>query len=170
MTFIIREAHESDALALATVGVDTWRAAYRGIVDDAYLDSLSHEKSEQHWHRILAGTGCFTLVAEDESGLVAGFALSGAERDGDPVYEGELYALYVLKEHQGRGIGRALVKAVADRFRRDGIASMVIWVISANPSRGFYERLGGRVLGTKVIEIGGRQLEETAYGWDNLLV
>lgn len=97
-----------------------------------------------------------------------GYAHAGPERDGDEEYPGELYAIYVLKEYQGSGIGKTLIRAVAERFVKDGISAMVVWVLSDNPSKGFYEKLGGRFLGTKVMEIGGRQLVETAYGWKNL--
>ncbi len=45
---------------------------------------------------------------------------------------------------------------------------MLLWVLSTNSSRGFYEKLGGRYLKTKPIDIGGEILEEVAYGWDDL--
>jgi len=40
----IREASVEDASAIARVAVDTWKTAYRGIIDDNYLNSLSYEE------------------------------------------------------------------------------------------------------------------------------
>lgn len=45
---------------------------------------------------------------------------------------------------------------------------MMLWVFSVNPSCGFYERMGGKKLRTRVTERGGATTEHTAYGWDDL--
>ena len=45
---------------------------------------------------------------------------------------------------------------------------MAVWVLGRNPSRKFYEALGGRLLIEKRIERGGEWYEEVAYGWDDL--
>ena len=36
---------------------------------------------------------------------------------------------------------------------------MLLWVLSTNPARGFYEKMGGHYLNTKPIDIGGETLE-----------
>jgi hypothetical protein len=46
-----------------------------------------------------------------------------------------------------------------------GSTSLLIWVLARNPSRRFYEAVGGELLGSQEIEIGGTRLEEVAYGW-----
>lgn len=104
-------------------------------------------------------------VAEDEKGHVADFADGGPEREGDPEYKGELYAIYLLKESQGKGLGRLLTGAVARQNLQAGYASMLVWVLADNPSRSFYEHLGGKQVKAKQIEIGGAKLDEIAYGW-----
>lgn len=46
---------------------------------------------------------------------------------------------------------------------------MLLWVFTANsPSRAFYEAMGGKVVGERVIDRYGGHLSETAYGWENL--
>ena len=40
---VIREATPEDARAIATVHVASWRTTYRGLLRDAYLDSLDLE-------------------------------------------------------------------------------------------------------------------------------
>jgi hypothetical protein len=47
---------------------------------------------------------------------------------------------------------------------------MGVWVLALNPSRRFYERLGGKFIGQQQIERGGQTFIEVAYGWQSLNV
>ena len=166
----IREANVSDAAAIAKVHVDSWRTTYVGVIPDAYLAKLSYEGRERAWRNGLVKPERreFIYVAEDERGEVIGFASGGPERDGDPLYQGEMYAVYLLKRFQRQGIGRQLSLAVAQRLLQAGYDSMVVWVLAENPSRGFYAALGGKVVSQKPIEVGEAKLVEVAYGWKDL--
>ncbi len=151
--------------------VDTWRAAYRGLVPDAHLDGLSYDKSERLWREVIeAGDGCI-FVAEYE-GRVFGFA-SGRRRQkfsqGLTEYEGALKTIYVLPSDQGTGAGKRLAGAVARHFVDRGVNSMLLWVFAENQtSRGFYESLGGVVVAEDGFELAGEWLTEVAYGWKDL--
>ena len=167
---LIREARAADAAAIARVHVDSWRTTYAGILPSDFLASLSYATREQSWSRVLSAPSgrSFTCVAEDEEGRIVGFASGGPERTGDPVYKGELYAIYVLAQCQRRGIGSRLVAAVLRRLVEQGIDSMLLWVLADNPSRGFYETLGARRIREKTAEVGGIEVIEVAYGWSSL--
>lgn len=167
----IREAKPSDALGIARVRVDSWRTTYRGIIAQEYLDALSYKAKEEQWAGILTDAESegtegkrFTLVAEEENKVI-GFASGGEERSGDQVYRGELYAIYLLREWQRKGIGRLLFEKSVQILIRDGFDSILVWVLSKNPSRSFYESLGGALVRTRPITIGGTVFEEAAYGW-----
>jgi GNAT superfamily N-acetyltransferase len=165
----VREARQEDAAAIARVHVDSWRTSYRGIVPEAFLASMSYEDFENHWRGWLRGVGdprWAYRVAELPSGRIVGFA-SGGPQQGSAYsdYAGELYALYLLREHQRAGIGRRLFGSVARGLAEGGNASLLAWVLARNPSRRFYEAVGGKLLGSQEIEIGGTRLEEVAYGW-----
>jgi GNAT superfamily N-acetyltransferase len=165
---IVREATHSDVSAMARVHVDTWRTTYQGIVPDEFLANLSYEKRENGWHQVLDNAPNdrnFTYVAEDESGQIVGFANGGVERADDPVYQGELSAIYVLKSNQQKGIGRELVRAVAQKLGQMEIHSMLVWVLADNPACRFYETIGGQKVHEKEIGRGGVKLIEIAYGW-----
>jgi GNAT superfamily N-acetyltransferase len=166
----VRQAQASDAPAIAQVHIASWRTTYRGIVPDEHLANLSIERRETYWAGEIAkhDNPQFVLVAEDDTGQVVGFASGGSEREGDPVYTGELYAIYLLAESQGGGLGRALVQETAARLLAAGHRAMLLWVLADNPSRGFYQRLGGQPLRTKTITMGGITLDEVAYGWPTL--
>ena len=165
---IVRDAWLIDAAAIARVHVETWRTAYRGIVPDAFLASLSVEARAARWSRILTETEGNKLVrvAEDEAGDIVGFASAGPERTGELGYEGELYALYVRAEHQRRGVGRALTLSVVEGLEEARLRSMLLCVLAENPARRFYEVIGGTPVATREIEIEGTVLDEIAYGWE----
>ena len=78
-------------------------------------------------------------------GLISG----GYARQADDIYDGEIYALYVLRNYQRQGIGTQLMLALATALNRNDIYSMLVWVLEHNPCRRFYERLNGMVLGKK---------------------
>ena len=53
MTILIRPATQSDAPAIATVHVDSWRTSYEGIVPQEILSGLSHSERLALWDDIL---------------------------------------------------------------------------------------------------------------------
>jgi GNAT superfamily N-acetyltransferase len=166
----IRIARPDDIAQLARIHVDTWRSTYAGIVAAATLAALSYEQRAAQWTRTLAITqpGCAVYVAADGGGQVVGFASCGPEREGHPIYTGELYAIYLLSQIQGAGLGRLLVQACARHLQAAGLAALRLWVLAANPNRSFYEALGGQPAGAKMITIGEQELSEVAYGWRDL--
>ena len=166
----VRVATPEDVSAIAKVHVDTWRTTYRGIVPDEHLANLSYERRANGWIQILKRApkdSNFTYVAEAASGEIVGFANGGIERTGDPLYKGELTAIYILQSYQRKGIGRHLVQAVVEGLGRLGIHSMLIWVLRDNPACQFYAALGGHPVREQALEIGGKPLIEVAYGWRN---
>lgn len=170
---IIRDALLSDCTAIAQVHVDSWRTTYGGLFPSDYLDQLSYEQRSLIWQQRLNPVNdhhsdYFVVVAEDEFGQVIGFACGGIERTGDPIYQGELTAIYLLQPWQNKGLGRSLVRAVAKRLIRMNLNTMLIWALRDNPACQFYEKLGGQKLREKELTIADRHFLEIAYGWTDL--
>jgi ribosomal protein S18 acetylase RimI-like enzyme len=97
-----------------------------------------------------------------------GFAAGGPCQDCLAGFTAELYAIYLLQRAQGRGAGRRLFEMVRAELAAAGFDDLMLWVLADNPACGFYERLGGAVVGERQIDIGGRALDERAYGWRQL--
>lgn len=162
----IRKAHLEDAPAIARVHVDSWRQTYAGILSTEFLASLSYSRREEMWHSLLSSSSdTVTFVAVTPSDQIVGFIAAGPEREGDPLYRGEIYAIYLLKEHWRKGLGSRLFVEAARDLRQRGYPALLVWVLKDNPSRRFYEALGGVYLREKDIQIGEQLLLEVAYGW-----
>jgi len=161
----IRAAKPGDAAGIAQVHVDSWRTTYAGILPAAVLASLSYQRRETAWAEILACQEGVNLVAEASSGQIVGFASGGPNREDHPQFAGELYAIYLLSIAQGQGVGRRLTHATMAWLAERGMHSMLVWVAAANPSRHFYESLGGQYVRSKVASVAGTEIEEISYGW-----
>ncbi|MEW6404433.1 MAG: GNAT family N-acetyltransferase [Chloroflexota bacterium] len=166
----VRRASLADAEAIARIHVGSWQEAYRGVIPDSVLDRLSVDARLTQWRTSLADPNdeYHRVFVGEVDGDILGFVSYGAERESDPVYRGELFAIYIMRSGHRRGLGRRLVAAVAQSLLDIGLSSMLVWVLGKNPARGFYERLGGVYLREKPIEIGGTSLREVAYGWKEL--
>lgn len=167
MAVIVRPAGVPDAAGLARVRIAAWRAAYRGIVPAAVLDALDPDAETARWRTGMSTPRpAFTRVAFAGSpvGLV-GFVVAGPARGDEVAGLGEIYAIYVDPEVQGRGIGRALIEAGVLGLAARGFAEAILWVFEANaPARGFYEQMGWAADGAaKPFEIGGAALLEVRY-------
>lgn len=160
--FIIRQAGLEDAEAIIDVNLDTWAVAYEGIIDQTFIENRRANKLKAiaAYQDRFKDPETIVFVAEVD-GKVVGFANAGKERSG--VYDGEIYALYVLEAYHGIGIGMALLKRVKTLFHIQGKKTLLIWSLTANPYRGFYERMGGVEVKRKTLEIGAQNLEEIGY-------
>lgn len=161
----IRPATEADVEGLARSHMDTWRVHYRGILPDPYLDALSNAKRASSWRIILHERQATVLVVEDEEAIV-GHVSFGPERTGSfPAYPGEVYSLYLLPDRHGRGVGGALWRAARTGLESSGRSPVMVWTLARNPTRSFYEHMGGVLIGQRGITVGGRDLVEVAYGY-----
>ncbi len=169
----IRQANEADAKAIGAIHVDTWRDAYAAILPDRVLVNMSRRRLAGDWRGAIARQygGHRILVAEtDESSEpgIVGFGNCGPQLGTGLDYRGEVFTLYVDPDHQGRGIGKALLTALFQALMGDGMTSAMIWVLADNPARFFYEAQGGRLVATRDERLWGTVLHEFAYGWDDL--
>jgi L-amino acid N-acyltransferase YncA len=163
----IRKAKVEDAGAIAKVHVESWKTTYAGIVSDVFLASLNKEQRTQSWREQILAANISILVAEDETGIF-GFAAGGEVREKLEEYDAELYAIYLLRERQRQGVGKTLSLTLASSLQTQGYTSMLVWVLEQNPSVSFYQRLGAVQIARKIINIGGADLQELAFGWQSL--
>lgn len=168
MQFNIRKATLEDARNMTKVQIATWKSAYKNILDPKFLDHLSIDTNEEHRQKTINVEFIHNIVAESEDGLIVGFAICGDERSNDPIYKGEVSAIYVLDEFQRMGVGKKLLTYCIECLLKDGIRTMKIWVLKDNSYQNFYKKMGGVLIGEKKIKLGGKKYAELAFGWQDL--
>lgn len=148
MTLTVRLAERGDARAIAIVRIETWRAAYAGLILPEVLDRMDvdHEAQRRHdlWDEYHADPRSAELLAEVD-GAVVGWSAVGPSIDADLPDDGQLYAIYALPRYWSAGIGHALMTDAEARLRRAGFERAHLWVLEGNDrAASFYERHGWR--------------------------
>jgi ribosomal protein S18 acetylase RimI-like enzyme len=164
----VRQAQEADARGIAVVHIESWRAAYVGLVPDDFLAQMSLDQREAMWQEILAAMdwptrGTVVLV---DGETVAGFASTGPSRDHDAAPgTGEVWGIYLLPGTWGLGAGRQLMSEALARLRAAGFDQATLWVLARNErARHFYEAGGWSSDGVERTEARpGFELHEVRY-------
>lgn len=166
MDITLRDVTPDDAESLAHVLITAGENTFRGLVPDQCL-TFTEAESAANWRRFLGGEGVpeeDTFVVAHEGGKIIGYAWGGPN-DKDQIYGGELRQIQVLPAYQGRGVGRKLVSYVAEKLASQNIHSMRVEVISVNPNRAFYERLGAKYVSEHPYDWDGVTMPMCVYGW-----
>lgn len=166
---IIRQANKEDLLSVGKVQVSSNRSTYMGIMPEDYLNNMSYENKASEWKEKLFSEKStqFMYVAENDNKNIVAFAAGSLVRTND-LFEREIYSIYILKEFQHKGIGTLLIKAMVTNFIENNVSSMILWTLQDNPSRLFYEHLGGKIVDTRLIDRGGKELQQIAYAWEDI--
>ena len=157
----VRRATPEDARAIAEIQVETWRAAYVGLMPQETLDALDVDRRADAWHQWVVADWSAQFLAERD-GEAIGFVSAGPSRSEEG--SGEIYAIYVRPGSWGTGAGLALMEAgvawLAERY-----SEAVLWVAEENPqARGFYERYGWTPETTRMEEVApGATICEVLY-------
>ena len=149
----IRRATAKDASGIARAHVESWGAAYKGIVADELIAARDLDDRLATWSAQLERDEPDARVyIADFDGQVGGFVFTQPCRDEDLTTEqvAELTALYLRPAHFGRGAGTALADAALRDLRKAGFNEVILWVLEENAgARRFYERTGWEWDGTR---------------------
>lgn len=167
----IRRARTADAPGIAAVHVVSWRNTYAGVLPESVLTGLSAPVQAGYYDRIIRGGAVVHVAVASGSDAirtgrnqVVGFVTARRRRRG--LAEGEIETLYVLDDFRERGLGRQLLFAAMSHLATRGCNSAFVWVLADNPSRWFYERMGGRRVADGTVDVGGVPVPQIAYRWD----
>ncbi|WP_425446498.1 N-acetyltransferase family protein [Dethiothermospora halolimnae] len=164
---LIRKAVKEDAKEIININHKTWRIAYRGIVSQEFMDKRDKKINDKitKMSKQIKNNQVNILVAEEDEKVI-GFVSYGKSRENR--YESEVYAIYVLKEYQKRGVGKKLIKKVIENLIKENYSNIIIWCLKDNKYKKFYEEVGGQPRENKVLKIGNKQLDTIGYGFYNL--
>lgn len=147
--FKIEDAKPEDVERIRTIARDAWLELYPnekyGITreDIAAIDWFNPEELEKRRRKIIEkGDSVHTLVLKDDNNNVIGFCK--VSKDGhktDRAGQREIDAMYVVKELQGRGLGKNLMQKAMEWLGTDG--DIRLEVVSYNTNAiNFYKRFG----------------------------
>ncbi|MGN6253584.1 MAG: GNAT family N-acetyltransferase [Solirubrobacterales bacterium] len=153
----VRRAEPGEELAVAGVHVRAWLAAYRGLIEDDYLDGLRAEDRAANYRFDLTGPGSPETLVAVEGDEILGFVAFGPSRDADTPEAGEIFALYIDPPRWGSGVGRLLMREARKRLRERGFSEGTLWVLEGNEqAERFYRSEGWQP--------DGAEREEDPYG------
>ncbi|WP_334153188.1 GNAT family N-acetyltransferase [Microbacterium sp.] len=152
----VRDATIADAEAVAGIHVRSWQAAYRGLIDQAFLDALSVTERAERWRGIFSDPHPLTLgtlvALRDET--IVGWVSFGASRDDEEnTTDGEIYGIYADPTSWSAGVGTALLTSAEGRMADAGHTRAHLWVLDGNDRADtFYARHGWAADGKTKIE------------------
>ena len=157
MTVVIRPATRDDLWAIAEVQVQSWRETYTGLLPDALIKRNTVQTRFDMWCALFDRSDHHLWAGCDGEDVVA-FSSYGPARNTDDA--GEIYAIYVLRRAQGRGLGAQLFRQALGRLKALGYANAVLTVLAANPAVAFYQHMGGRIGETLHMTFDGETIKE----------
>ncbi|MDC0980412.1 GNAT family N-acetyltransferase [Bdellovibrionales bacterium] len=158
--YVISKAVESDCKEITEVHIASWRSTYSGLISAEYLNALDCGVRTEMWRSILSSNDCGVVFVVRNEGVLIGFFHSGKGRDIECSGYSEIYAIYLLKEYHGKGIGKAMMSYCFEQLKSVGYSNIYLWILHNNPTLLFYRKLGGTIGGSRDIAIGDQTYRE----------
>ncbi|MEV4320207.1 GNAT family N-acetyltransferase [Actinocrispum sp. NPDC049592] len=168
----VHTAKPEDIAEIARIQVDTWRAAYTGILTDEVLRSLDPAELGEIWQDTVEH-GDATVYVATEGEWRVGFCAAGpapetevADHEGllpeDASTIGLIGTLLVEPRWGRRGHGGRLLATAAQGLKQTGATRGMVWIPENDGvSIAFYERAGWERDGmVRTLDAGGRPLRE----------
>lgn len=162
----VRPAGPDDAPAVALIHHRGWTESYRGLVPDAYLDSLSYDAALARWTSAFVDGSPESVLVAEIGAEVVGFVGVGPTTDPDATRAGEVWDLWVHDAYRSQGVGGLLLADGLDhlgvRFR-----AALVWVVATNErALAFYARHGAVRDGVqRSTDVPGGSLVEVRLLW-----
>lgn len=151
---------EDDFAAIGNIYARSWQHAYRGIVNQSYLDDLQGEL----WVPLLKSKALTSFLLTDGPDYLGTASVCPA-RDERMAGWGELVSLYLLPEYFGKGLAVPLFDCALNALIQQGYRQIYLWVLEDNlRARSFYEKQGFRPNGDfTLVDVAGDELRELRY-------
>lgn len=168
---IIRKATKNDISDALDIKISGWKTAYKGIISDEFISFMNtntyREKNIKKWEDTLNEVSL--IVAELDNEIV-GFCKYIDSNMLTPEVENaqsELIGLYVKPDLKGNGIGKKMFEYARDEFKSLNKKNMILWCLKDNePSKGFYKKMGGKIITERPIRIGKIDYPEVCFYYD----
>ena len=156
----IRKVVQTDDFdAISRIYALSWKAAYKNIVPQDYLDALSETRLSERLRNNHSGS--FVMI---HNGEYIGTSSVCAARDEKISGWGEIISIYLLPEYYGKGFGKPLLENSISALSEMGYDKIYLWTLEENArARKFYEKNGFILSDKKLINVGNKDLPEVRY-------
>lgn len=143
MSVSIRRVRPGDEAALAYIQTESWKAAFRDILDRETLERCTDlSRATGMYRRLLEekkGNGYLLTL----DGAAHGIAWWDAARDAEMAGKAELICIHSLPGHWRQGYGGMMMERVLSDVALARYPAIVLWVFAENTrARRFYEAKG----------------------------
>lgn len=163
MDIVLRKIEYNDIPSVVDIQMNGWKAAYKGIIDDDILDAMNRDEKINRMQNNYLDEPFIVSVINNE---VVGFCRYVYDNHYSPDYpiDCEIVALYVKPELKYQGIGTKMFDYVINEYKKLNKKKMIIWCLRDNhPSRRFYEKMGGKIIGEKGFIKGNKAFPEVGF-------
>lgn len=161
---IVRNVIEEDIPSIVDIQINGWKTAYKGIIDDNVLNSMSRNEKIEKRKKDYKQNGFIVAELDKEVVGYCRYIDSNEFTQDMSNIDCELSALYVKPNLKYNGIGTKLFQFVTNEFKSKNKTKMIVWCLKDNePSKKFYKKMGGEIIKERKIEIGGKDYYEVGF-------
>src|SRR5688572_7218353 len=170
---LIRQATLLDVESLSSVNFRSWKTTYEGLIEGGMPIPLNEDGMRMKWTNSITISNQsqekFVFVAEVDDQIV-GYSVCGKNRKDEITnFDWELYAIYLLKEYQGKGLGTQLFSHSVNEMKQRGARSFILFVLATNlPSVRFYESFCPDFRIDNTVTIAEKEYPHTGFGWSDI--
>ena len=139
-------ASYEDCWSLARLKRIVWETTYRGIYPDEKIDKYDVDLNENKFKNMIKEQSQRLFVILSDSKII-GYISCGKIMRAFDKHTHDIGLLYLLKEYQGKGIGRQMFEFAKKELKNQGITEFIVSCNKYNiPAQQFYKKMGGQII------------------------
>lgn len=139
-------ASYEDFRSLALLKRIVWETTYRGIYPDEKIDKYDVDLNENKFKNMIKEQSQRLFVILSDSKII-GYISCGKIMRAFDKHTHDIGLLYLLKEYQGKGIGRQMFEFAKKELKNQGITEFIVSCNKYNiPAQQFYKKMGGQII------------------------
>lgn len=157
----IRTLSKQDVNGAALIRVEGWKQAYKGIIDNDYLNSLDIKKQITKFEQCIGNPNFIVAIINNKVVGFCRFIDNNSFSSNINYVDCELSAIYVHPDYKRKGIGSKMFNYAKNEFYKKNKKTMIIWCLQDNiKSIEFYKHMGGVIKESKLALIGDKEYKE----------